>query len=99
MALGERRRMWVSLSEARWMCFAVVGSSHEVGSLEHSDIALSTARSGDLDREFVMMTSWSGSMAAAKAKKADGASMHALLTPNPPMYTGNDACFHWSSES
>ena len=39
------------------------------------------------------VTSWSGSVAAAEARKAKGANMHALLTPRPPMWTGSDACF------
>ena len=30
-------------------------------------------------------------MAAADARKADGASLHALLTPRPPIWTGNVA--------
>ena len=84
-------------SQARWMCFAVVGGSLELDSLDHSAIASFTARSGDLDGEVGMVASWSGSVAAAEAKKADGASMRALLTPSLPMCTGSDAC-HWSSE-
>ena len=36
---------------------------------------------------------------AAEAKKAEGASEHELLTPSPPMWTGNEACFHCTSDS
>ena len=36
-------------------------------------------------------------MAAADARKADGASLHALLTPRPPIWTGNVAWVHCES--
>ena len=45
------------------------------------------------------MAFWSGSVAAAEAKKADDATMHALLTPRPPICTGKLACDHCLSES
>ena len=45
------------------------------------------------------MAFWSGSVAAAEAKKAEDASMHALLTPRPPICTGKLACDHCLSES
>ena len=45
------------------------------------------------------MAFWSGSVAAAEAKKAEDASMHALLTPRPPIRTGKLACDHCLSES
>ena len=35
-----------------------------------------------------------GRGAAAEARKAEGTSMLALLTPNPPVWTGRDACVH-----
>ena len=38
------------------------------------------------------MAFWSGSVAAAEAKKAEDASMHALLTLRPPICTGKLAC-------
>ena len=34
-----------------------------------------------------------------EVRTAEGASMHALLTPNPPIWTGRDACVHWESLS
>ena len=37
---------------------------------------------------------WSESMAAAEARKAEGDSIHALLTPNVTIWTGRDACIH-----
>ena len=36
----------------------------------------------------------SESVAAAEDRKAEGASMPALLTSNPPIWTGRDACVH-----
>ena len=36
-------------------------------------------------------------MAAADARKADGASLHAFLTPRPPIWTGNVAWVHCES--
>ena len=36
-------------------------------------------------------------MAAADARKSDGASLHALLTPRPPIWTGNVAWVHCES--
>ena len=36
-------------------------------------------------------------MAAADARKADGASLYALLTPRPPIWTGNVAWVHCES--
>ena len=37
---------------------------------------------------------WSESVATAEAIKAERASMHVLLTPNPPIWTGRYACVH-----
>ena len=45
------------------------------------------------------MAFWSGSVAAAEAKKVEDASMHVLLTPRPPICTGKLACDHCLSES
>ena len=45
------------------------------------------------------MAIWSGSVAAAEAKKAEDASMHALLIPRPPICTGKLACDHCLCES
>ena len=45
------------------------------------------------------MTFWSESVAASEAKKAEDASLHALLTPRPPICTGKLACNHCLSES
>ena len=49
-----------------------------VGLMLHT--AVSSAPATEMDR----MASWRGSVAAAEARKAEGASMHALLTPNSP---------------
>ena len=51
--------------------------------------------SADADR----MASWMGSVAAAEARKAEGASIHTLLTPCPHMRSGSNAFFHFVSES
>ena len=45
------------------------------------DTAVSSAPATEADR----ITYWRGIVAAAEARKAEGASMHALLTPSPPM--------------
>ena len=46
---------------------------------------LGTSASSIFLSEAESISSWSGSVAAAEAKKAEGASEHALLTPSPPM--------------
>ena len=51
----------------------------------HVVLMLDTAVSSAPAAEAYRMASWSGSVAAAEARKDEGASMHALLTPNPHM--------------
>ena len=73
--------------------------SVDPANLVHAGLVLITAVSSTSGGEADRMASWSGSLAAAEAKKAEGASMHMLLTPSPPVWTGSDAYFHWSSKS
>ena len=49
--------------------------------------------------DLARMAFWSGSVAAAEAKKTEGTSMHALLTPRLPMWTGRVAWLHCLSSS
>ena len=48
------------------------------------DTAVSSAPATKAER----MVSWKGSVAAAEARKAEGASMSAMLTPSSQMSTG-----------
>ena len=48
--------------------------------------------------DLAMMSFWNEKVEAAEAKKAEGASFSALLTPKPPRCTGSNAWIHWSSE-
>ena len=50
----------------------------------HVVLMLDTAVSSALATEADRMAFWRGSVAAAEARKTDGASMHALLIPSPP---------------
>ena len=89
--------MWASL--ARWMCLAESGGSLMLDWLVNAVLALFTALSSTPAREADKMASWSGSVVATDAKKAERVRMHTLLTPTPLMWTCIDACFHCSSES
>ena len=51
----------------------------------HVVLMLDTAVSSAPATEAVRMASWRRSVAAAEARKAQGASMHMLLTPSLPM--------------
>ena len=53
--------------------------------------------SGMLENVDGSMEFWSGSVDAAEAKKAEGASITALLILKPPAITGRLACDHWMS--
>ena len=51
--------------------------------------------SGMLENVDRRMEFWSSSVDAAEAKKAEGASVTALLIPKPPALTGRLVCDHW----
>ena len=82
------------VSYARWMCFIESSGTIVLDILSQLAFAMLTALSSTPASDDDRMASWSGSVAVAEARKAEGAIMHALLTPRPPMWTGNDACFH-----
>ena len=65
----------------------------------HVVVAELTAGSSAALMDSERIAFWSGSVAAAAAKKADDASMQALLTPRPPICTDKLACDHCLSES
>ena len=80
------------------MCLTASACSFVLAQLVHAVLALFNALPSTSAREADKMASWSGNVAAAYSRKAEGASMHALLTSSPPIWTGSDACFHCSSE-
>ena len=55
--------------------------------------------SGDVMWDGGRMACWSSIADAAEAKKAEVASVSALLKPMPPFLTGRDACSHCLSSS
>ena len=70
-------------SQGRWMCLdrseGSVVLARQLYVVLMFDTAVSSAPATEADRP----ASWKGSVAAAEARKAKGASMHALLTPRP----------------
>ena len=71
--------------QARWMCLDESEGSVKVARQLHMVLMLDTVVSSAPVAEADRMASWRGSVAAAEARKAEGACMHALLTPSPPM--------------
>ena len=67
------------------MCLDASLGSLDLARLFHIANVLVTSASSIFLSEVESISSWSGSVAAAEAKKAEGASEHALLTPSPPM--------------
>ena len=53
--------------------------------------------SGMLNNVDERMEFWGGCVNAADSKKAEGASVTALLIPKPPALAGRLACDHWMS--
>ena len=85
------------VSQARCMC--LIPSNGSTLKLRDFQVDRANANTGS----FISRNSsgkrafWRESVAAADARKADGASVRSLLTPTPPIWTGRDAYVHWES--
>ena len=66
------------------MCLDASLGSVDMARLFHIAVLVTSASSIFMS-EAESIYSWSGSVAAAEAKNAEGASEHALITPSPPM--------------
>ena len=87
------------VSQARCMCLIPSnGSTLELRDFQ-VDMANANAGSSISRNSSGKIAFWREreSVAATGARKAEGASVHALLTPSPPIWTGRDVCVHWES--
>ena len=90
----------IGVSHARWMCLdASMGSLAIARPFQVALPLLTSFSSTPASDEAKRISSCSGSVAAAEAKKAEVASEHARLTPRPPIWSGSEACIHCRSDS